>query len=113
MIAITKQPRQTATAQENEQFLNMLPLIRNQARLAFRGLQAEHKDELIQEIIANAYCAFVKLVRRGKASIAYATPLTNFAIRQVLRGDASVPDGTVATCLRWRPNSDEDFLWTV
>jgi hypothetical protein len=28
----------------------------------------------------------VKLVRRGKASIAYATPLTNFAIRQVLAG---------------------------
>ena len=86
MIAITQQSRQTVTAQQNERFLNMLPLIRSQARLAFRRLRPEHKDELVQEVIANAYCAFAALARRGKTNIAYATPLANYAIRQVLAG---------------------------
>ena len=86
MIAITKQPRQTASEQQNEKFLSMLPLIRSQARLAFRRLRPELKNELVQEVVANAYCAFAALVSRGKASIAYATPLANYAIRQVIAG---------------------------
>jgi len=86
MIAITEQPRQTVTAQQKEKFLIMLPLIRSQARLAFRRLRPEHKNELVQEVVANAYCAFAALVSRGKANIAYATPLANYAIRQVIAG---------------------------
>ena len=53
MIAITQQPRQTVTAQQNERFLDMLPLIRSQARLAFRRLRPEHKNELVQEVVAS------------------------------------------------------------
>ena len=86
MIAITKQPRQTVTAQQNERFLEMLPLIRSQARLAFHRLRPELKNELVQEVVANAYCAFAALVSRGKVNIAYATPLANYAIRQVIAG---------------------------
>ena len=86
MIAITKEPRQTVTTQENERFLEMLPLIRSQARLAFRRLLPELKAELTQEVVANAYCTFTSLVSRGKAIIAYATPLANYAIRQVIAG---------------------------
>ena len=86
MIAITKQPRQTFTAQQNDRFLEMLPLIRSNARLAFRRLQPEHKNELVQEVVANAYCAFSALVSRGKANLAYATPLANYAIRRVRAG---------------------------
>ena len=86
MIAITEQPRQTVTAQRNEKFLSMLPLIRSQARLAFRRLRPEHKSKLVQEVVANAYCASAALVSRGKANIAYATPLANYAIRQVIAG---------------------------
>ena len=86
MIAITEQPRQTVTAQQNERFLEMLPLIRSQARLAFRRLRPEHKSELVQEVVATAFCAFAALVRRDKANIAYATPLANYAIRQVIAG---------------------------
>jgi hypothetical protein len=44
------------------------------------------KDELIQEVVANAFCAFVRLVRRGKSELAYATPLAKYAIRQALGG---------------------------
>jgi len=86
MIAITQQPHQTVTAQQNEQFLDMLPLIRSQARLAFRRLRPELKQELVEEVIANAYLAFSRLVRRGREGLAYATPLANFAIRQVIAG---------------------------
>jgi hypothetical protein len=86
MIAITKLTRQPAKPQHNERFLNMLPLIRSQARLAFRRLRLELKEELVAETVANAFCHFSRLVRAGKADLAYATPLANFAIRQVLAG---------------------------
>src|SRR5471030_1368878 len=64
----------------------MLPLIRSQARLAFRRLRPERKHELVQEVVANAFCAFTALVSRGKANLAFATPLANFAIRRVIEG---------------------------
>jgi hypothetical protein len=86
MIVITKQVHQDVKDQENEQFLDMLPRILSQARRAFRQLRPEHKDELVQEVVVNAYSAFVRLVRRGKADVAFATPLANFAIRQVIAG---------------------------
>jgi hypothetical protein len=37
----------------------MLPAIRKQARLAFRGEKPEAKEELIAEVVANAFAAFV------------------------------------------------------
>jgi RNA polymerase sigma factor (sigma-70 family) len=86
MIAITKPLHQDVKAQENDQFLDMLPRILSQARRAFRQLRPEHKDELVQEVVVNAYCAFMRLVHRGKAHIAFATPLANYAIRQVIAG---------------------------
>ena len=72
--------------QHQEQFLEMLPQIRGQASRAFRRLQREHRDEMVQEVIANAFCAFVRLVHHGKANAAYATALSNFAIRQAIAG---------------------------
>jgi hypothetical protein len=86
MIAITKPVHKDSKDQQNEKFLDMLPRICSHARRAFRQLRPEHRDELIQEVLANAYCQFVRLVRRGKADVAYATPLANFAIRQVIAG---------------------------
>ena len=82
MITIAKPLHEDVKAQENHRFLAMLPRIRRQASVAFRRLRPDRKDELIQEVVANAYCAFVRLVDRGKADVAYATPLANFAIRQ-------------------------------
>ena len=86
MIATSKQTRQTATERQNERFVEMLPLIRSQARLAFRRLRPELKEELVTETVANAFCHFWLLVRAGKADLAYATPLANYAIRQVIAG---------------------------
>jgi hypothetical protein len=86
MITTAKQLRQDVNDQENGRFLEMLPRIRHRARRAFRMIRPERKAELIQEAIANAYCAFAALVQRGKSDVAYATPLANFAIRQVIAG---------------------------
>jgi len=70
----------------HQQFLTMLPMIRRQAWIAFRGRDAESRHDLTQEVVANAYCAFVRLVRQGKQSVAFPTPLAQFAIRQVRAG---------------------------
>ena len=64
----------------------MLPKIRRQARQAFRRAPAEPKDELVEEVVAHAFVAYVRLVDQGKASAAFATPLCNYAIRRVLAG---------------------------
>ncbi len=86
MITIAKPIHEDVKAHENHRFVEMLPRIRRQASVAFRRLRPDRKDELIQEVVANAYCAFVRLVDRGKADVAYATPLAKFAIWQVTSG---------------------------
>ncbi len=87
MIAIAKFGGPTGQREGfNEQFLEMLPKIRRQAKIAFRGRTPEVLEELIEEVVASAYCAFVQLVRRGKAALAYPTPLAQYAIRQVYAG---------------------------
>jgi len=50
-------------------FLKMLPAIQRQASLAFRGLPATERDDLIAEIVANALCAYRRLVERDKAEL--------------------------------------------
>jgi hypothetical protein len=69
-----------------QQFLTMLPQIRRQAAFAFRAQRAEAREELVEEVVALAYAAFVRLARRGKAALAYPTPLASFAIRRVRGG---------------------------
>jgi hypothetical protein len=70
----------------HEQFLAMLPRIRRQALVAFRDRGAEARQELAAEVVANAFCAYTRLVRRGKHDLAYPTPLAKYAIRQVRDG---------------------------
>ncbi len=86
MITTPMSLREDITLEKNERFVRMLPRIRQQASRAFCRFRPECKEELVQEVMANAYCSFVALVDRGKADSAYATPLANFAIRQVLAG---------------------------
>ena len=86
MIALNKERTSPSHDSVQEQFQTMLPQVHRQANVAFRRLDVDSRDELIAEVIANAYCAFVRLAERGKAEIAYAVPLANFAIRQVLDG---------------------------
>jgi hypothetical protein len=87
MIALAKNNSDVqALEPQHDRFLAMLPQIRRQAFVAFRNQRCEAREELIQEVIANSYRAWVLLVRRGKESVAYATPLAQYAIRQVRDG---------------------------
>ncbi len=86
MIAIAEKPRQDPRTATNDRFLKMLPAIRRQAGYAFRRLPSELKAELVQAVVASAYMAFLRLVERGKANAAFATPLASYAIRQVRAG---------------------------
>jgi hypothetical protein len=73
-------------AAELARFLDLLPSIRRQARFAFRRLAPEAREEAVQEVVANAFVAMARLVERGKAALAYATPLAQYAIAQVREG---------------------------
>ncbi len=84
MIAVAKQD-----GQQNEThrvFEDLLPAIRKQAHVAFRFNPREEREELIAEVVANAFCAFHRLAERGKTDLAYATPLAWYAIRQIRSG---------------------------
>jgi len=70
----------------HEQFLAMLPRIRQQALVAFRDRRTEARQELEADVVANAFCAYTRLVRRGKHDLAYPTPLAQYAIAQVRDG---------------------------
>jgi hypothetical protein len=67
-------------------FLSMLPAIRRTAQISFRKVRPELRDELIEEVIANAFCGFARLVERGQADRALPSPLARFAIAQVRVG---------------------------
>jgi hypothetical protein len=67
-------------------FEQMLPTIRRQAKHAFRAVRRELRDELVAEVIANAFVAYRRLVERDKADLAYPSVLARFAIKQVRVG---------------------------
>jgi len=87
MIARAK-PHTKSSSVEYKQarFLELLPSIQNQARVAFRGEPRELREELIAEVVANCFVAFVRLLDRGLDEVVYPTPLAKFAIKQVRSG---------------------------
>src|SRR5271156_6232567 len=87
MIAIARRPkRKAASRRRADKFLAMLPAIREQANFAFRRMPLEAREELVQEVVAQAYSLFISLCRRGKSALNYPTPLAQYAIRKVRAG---------------------------
>jgi hypothetical protein len=86
MIANVQQVRQTTAHIIRTRFVSLLPQIQEQARFAFRDEPREHRQELIAEVIANAFVALVRLVERGLSDMIYPTPLAQYAIKQVRSG---------------------------
>lgn len=64
----------------------MLPVIRNCANHAFRYLDPEGREDAVQEVIANAFVAFARLVQLGKADLAYPTVLARYGVAQLRHG---------------------------
>ena len=87
MIAPAKADRRRKRVPHwKELFLKMLPLIENYAQRAFRDLDPEARDDAVQEVIANATVAFVRLVELGKVDLAYPSVLARFGVAQVCDG---------------------------
>ena len=85
MICSASRPRRNACHWQIR-FLAMLPAIEAQARFAFRRLDPEAREDAIQETIANALVAFVRLVQREKTNVAFPTALVRFAVAQIHDG---------------------------
>jgi DNA-directed RNA polymerase specialized sigma24 family protein len=78
--------RGTAKPPWQRRFLELLPSIQRHAKIRFRNLTPELRDELVQETIARALLDFVRLVERNKEHVACAGPLARFAVAQVQQG---------------------------
>jgi hypothetical protein len=87
MIAAIK-PQQSHTAEPawHVGFLRILPAIRRSTEITFRKVRPELRHELIEEVIANCLVAYARLAELGKEHLAFASPLTRFAVAQVRSG---------------------------
>jgi len=70
MIARVKR-RPNKSAAWHAGFLAMLPVIVQYARGAFGHLNPEARQDLVQEVIANALVAYVRLFQQGRVALAY------------------------------------------
>jgi hypothetical protein len=87
MIAMTEpQCEKSTKPTSHAAFLVMLPAIRRTAQITFRKIRPELRDELIEEVVANCFVAYARLVERGQADRAAPSPLARFAIAQVRVG---------------------------
>ena len=67
-------------------FLTMLPAIRRHARICFRHLGPDAREDAIHEVVCNACVAIARLAELGKLDLAYATVLAKFGVAQVRDG---------------------------
>lgn len=70
----------------HQRFLTMLPAIETHARLVFRHLDPEAREDAVEETIANALVAFVRLVQLQKTDVAYPSALARYAVAQIHDG---------------------------
>ena len=69
MLATARSPRCPASSRRrNDKFLQLLRTIREQAEYAFRGIPVDAREELMQEVVAQAYALFVRL-RQGASRL--------------------------------------------
>jgi DNA-directed RNA polymerase specialized sigma24 family protein len=86
MIAIAQTKAEDRDEALQEKFMAMLPTIVRYARVAFRNLSLESRQEGIQETIALAWVALKRLADRGKLHVCFPTVLAGYSIKQVRAG---------------------------
>jgi len=87
MIAFSKERRASDVVPAwHARFMSLLPGIVAYARVAFRHLRAEARQEAVQAVVCNACCAVARLAELGKLELAYASPLARFGVAQVNAG---------------------------
>ena len=67
-------------------FEAMIPIIETHARISFRHLNPDAREEAIQETICNACQAYFRLVEQGKGAVPHASVLASFAVSQTREG---------------------------
>ncbi len=85
MIRIASQPTPVIPAW-HATFVKMLPAIVRHAKIAFRHVRAEAREEAIQGVVCNACAAIARLAELGKLDVAYATVLARYGVAQVKDG---------------------------
>jgi len=111
MIAFNE-PRSAPDQAWQAGFVALLPAIRAHARIAFRALRPEARDDAIQEAVANACVAYVRLVQLGKQDFAYPSALVRFAVKHYWGGrrvGSSMNSGDVLCCHAQRAAFRIDF----
>ena len=67
-------------------FLAVMPAVQNHARIRFRHLPAEQRQEAIAEAVAAAYVSYMKLDQQQKLPQAFVSTLASYAVRHVVQG---------------------------
>ncbi|MGO9109347.1 MAG: hypothetical protein ACLP9L_08950 [Thermoguttaceae bacterium] len=70
----------------HRQFLALLPAIIQHAKIAFRHVRGQDRQDKIQETVANALVAFRRLVQLKKTDLAYPSVLARYAVAQIKDG---------------------------
>ena len=84
MVAIAKRNRfRKSVPACHSLFSAMLPRIVTHARISFRHLRPEAREEAAAECVANAFVAFARLVQLDKVDLAYPSVLARYAVAQV------------------------------
>ena len=97
-------------------FLAMLPVIQQYARVAFRHLKGDDRDDAIEEVIANCLVAYIRLVQLKRTGVAYPTVLTKYAISQVREGRRVGNHLNIREVLSQyaqRPKGFTSSVWTI
>jgi hypothetical protein len=85
MIAIHHEPNGNETSWQTR-FVSMLPEIQQRLRHAFRQLDAEAREDSIEEAIVHSLLSYSRLYERGRAESASPSSLAWYATLQVKRG---------------------------
>ena len=78
--------QQTCSPAWHQDFVDMLPRIRQSARVALLNLPHEARHEAVAEVVASCFIAYARLVELGKADLAYPTVLARYGVSQYRAG---------------------------
>ena len=85
MIAVNNERQDSETTWQSS-FIAMLPEIQQQLRRAFRYLDAEAREDAVEEGVVHCLLSFARLHDQGRAEAASASSLSWFAALAVTRG---------------------------
>ena len=67
-------------------FMKILPTVQTHAKIQFRRLSAEQREDAIQEAIASACVSFQVLAAKGRLHLARPSTIANYAVNHVRNG---------------------------